>query len=529
MMTHSLRLVAALTTLVPYLSAAVELPAVLGTNMVVQQEVPIALWGWADVGEVVTVTLGGSEVGRATGAGPDTPWRITVPAQKPGPVADIIVAGTNRLVLSNVLAGEVWLCSGQSNMVMTLIKSPISSYSGVLMGDQEVAAATDANLRLFREDSAGAKVPSARPKGAWVVTSPEEAGSFSGTAYFFGRHLRSELKRPVGLIVSAVGGTPAAAWTPAEVLQANSAYQQLKAEAQASKERLGPIAAEEDAASKAWKTAAEAAKKAKQPEPPKPTPKLTAAERADLNDTDNLLRQSYLYNGKIHPLAPFTVRGVVWYQGESDAQHPQIYAGLMTDLIGAWRRERGSDLPFLQIGIAGFSSKDAPVDTMLRSYSRIREEQQHVADTLPAVAVINAVDLGNPSNIHPANKQEVGRRAALWALQHVYQSAVVGEGPRLGSAVFATGSATVSVTGAIEGLKLTGPEGFALAGEDRSFVPATAELKGTTIVLSAPSVARPVAYRYAYTNCPTLTVVNGAGLPALPVRSDRWPVLSREK
>ena len=495
-----------------FVHAAVTLPGILGSDMAVQSGEPLQFWGWADAGEKVAVKMGGAVVAETQGAGKAAPWKVQLPAQKAGPVPDIEVSGsTNTLTLTNVLAGEVWLCSGQSNMVQTLQKGPWCGYGGVLNVDTEVASAVDSQIRVYQ---AG--------KG-WRVCSPQTAPEFSATAFFFARQLRERLKTPVGLLVAAGGGTAAEPWTPLRTLEAEPVFAGLKAKAQALNAEFGPRLAEDQSALAAWKKQVEEAKAAGGTPPLAPKPQLTPEQSFALSDSAPVLRAGGLYENNIRPLAPFNIKGALWYQGESNARRGELYAPVMKRLIEGWREDWGKPFPFVLVTLAGFGKPETWTPTQ-GSYPLVREAQIRVAREVPGAGVVCAADVGDATNIHPPNKQAVGRRAALWVLQNVYAQTLVSAGPVFGEVVFSAEKAEVPVRENAEGLMLKGPEGFELAGADGKFHPAQAVLRGSWIVVTADGVNRPTALRYAFQNMPACTVYNGAGLPALPFRTDRWSV-----
>ena len=502
-------------------TATVELPPLISSNMIVQNGEPLNFWGWADAGEKISIKQGGIVLATAEGQGKDTPWRVQLPAQKPGPVVDIEVIGSNTITLTHILAGEVWLCSGQSNMVMTLKKGPWCGYGGVLDADKETAAANDDQIRLFRDDNGGSAQPQLHTKGSWVVCSPDTTAQFSATAYFFGRALRRELKMPVGLVVSAVGGTADERWTPARTLEGDMEFEALKAKAQALKNQWGTQYAEDLKILAKWKIEMAAAQTAGTPPPSKPVLNLTEQQRFALADSEPILSAGGLYNGKIHPLAPYNIRGAIWYQGESNARRGESYAGIMIHLIQGWREDWNKPFPFVMVALAGYG-KPETASLNPGSFPLIREAQIRVAELLPHTGVVSAVDLGDVGNINPLNKQAVGQRAALWALEHVYKRPLVSAGPGFGTVTFYNGRAVVNFKDHAEGLTLKGPGGFELAESDRKFVPAKAELKNGTLEVSAPGIEHPTALRYAFLNFPECTIYNGAGLPALPFRTDKW-------
>ena len=496
----------------PPVRAAVTLPGILGSDMAVQSGEPLQFWGWADAGEKVTVKVGGAVVAETQGAGKATPWKVQLPAQKAGPVPDIEVSGpANTLTLTNVLAGEVWLCSGQSNMVMTLQKGPWCGYGGVLNVDAEVASAVDSQIRVYQ---AG--------KG-WRVCSPQTAPEFSATAFFFARTLRERLKTPVGLLIAAGGGTAAEPWTPLRTLEGDPVFAGLKEKAKSLSEEFGPRMQEDQADLAAWKKQVEQAKAAGEQPPPIPQPRLTPAQVFAVSDSAPVLRAGGLYENNIRPLAPFNIKGAIWYQGESNARRGELYAPVMGHLIRGWREDWGKPFPFVLVTLAGFGKPETWTPTQ-GSYPLVREAQIRVAREVPGAGVVCAADVGDATNIHPPNKQAVGQRAALWALKNVYAQTLVSAGPVFGEVVFSPEKAEVPVRENAEGLMLKGPEGFELAGADGQFHPAQAVLRGSWIVVTADGVTRPTALRYAFQNMPACTVYNGAGIPALPFRTDRWKV-----
>jgi len=498
--------------------AAVTLPPVLGNNMVVQSGEPISLWGWADAGEKITIKQGGAVVATAVGAGKektDKPWQVKLPAQKPGAVADIEVAGANTITLTNVLAGDVWLCSGQSNMVMTLLKG----YAPVLNGEAEAAAATKNHIRFY--NGVG--------ESAWVVCTPETAGRFSAVGYFFAQKLNAELKVPVGMMVVAGGGRPAEDFTPPRMMDGDADFQAQKIKAQAVRDEFGAKGSADGKAYKEWRAMADAAQKKGEPRPAMPVNQLTKEQSALLADANLILDFGWIYRDRIPPLASFPITGFIWYQGEANSKRGDKYEPLLTKLIQGWREDWGNKpLPFIIVALAGWGKPEPWTPGGQGSFPLVREAGIKISETLPNVGVISAVDVGEAGNIHPSNKKPVGERAALWALNHVHGRKVVSEGPKFGKVVFSAGKAVVPFLQNAEGLTLKGPGGFELAGEDRKFVPAKAELKGGTLEVTAPEVPKPVALRYAFLNFPECTVSNGAGLPALPFRTDDWPVMPGE-
>lgn len=516
---------------------AVELPAVIDSHMVLQSGEPVNLWGWADAGEKIDIKQDGKILATATGAGKETPWRVQLPPLKAGPVADIDIVGATTITLTDILAGEVWLCSGQSNMQMTMEKGPWCGWSeGVVDHAAEVAAAKDPQIRAFLDEGSGKPTPQSRPKGQWVVCSPETAPKFSATAYYLAQSLRSELKTPIGLLISSVGGTHAELWTPKRALDADTSLNNARTKAKRITEELGPLATEDQQTNEAWKKAVEEAKRNNATPPEKPSFKLTQEQSYHHSDARALLNPSTLYNGKIFPLVPYNIKGVLWYQGENNARVADQYAPLMTDLITGWREDWGKPFPFIMVGLAGYNDKTTAWSARWGSWALIREAQIKVSQTLPQTGVILATDISpaSPSqncSIHPINKKPVGQRAALWALEHVYGKPVISAGPSFGKVTFASGKARVEVLPrpSSAGLTLKSPGGFELAAGDKKFIPATAALVNGAIEVSAPGITNPVALRYGFVNWPELTVFNTNGLPAFPLRTDQWEIIPTDR
>lgn len=514
--THFLSALLLVCALSSGVRAAVTLPPVIGNNMVVQSGEPLNFWGWADKGEKVTIKVGGVVVVSTVGEGnarTSKPWRMQLPAQKAGQLPDIEVVASNSITITNVLAGDVWLCSGQSNMVKPLSRKV--GYGGVLNEEQELAAADDNQIRVFQ----GA---------AWEVCTPESAAHFSAVGFFFAQRLRSGLKGPVGLLVLAAGGTAVERFIPARMIEGDAGLRALKAKAQTVHNELGPKGDAYGKAYKEMKLLAAEAKKKGEKGPPPPTNQLTAEESKRYEESSDMMNFGAIYDRIIRPVIPYNIKGCVWYQGEANGKRGDQYAPLLTKLIQSWREDWGKPLPFVIVALAGWGKPEAWTPGAQGSFPLVREAGMKVAETLPNVGVISALDVGESREIHPLNKRPVGERAALWALDHVYGQKVVSAGPSFGKVTFSDGKATVAFTRDAEGLALRGPGGFELAGEDRKFFPGKAGLNGTAIEVTAAEVSKPVALRYAFQNFPECTVYNATGLPALPFRTDDWPVRTAE-
>jgi len=483
--------------------ADVRLPSIFGSNMVLQADMPIKIWGWADPGEQVTVTVGQK---RATAkAACCGKWMVTIEPLKAGGPIEVIVEGKNKIKFTNVLIGEVWICSGQSNMAWPVTRA--------LNPEKEIASANFPKIRLFTVTRAVALEPQSDCQGKWVVCSPETVPSFSAVAYFFGRKLHQELGVPVGLIHTSWGGTPAEAWTSREKLE--------------SIPQLLPILERWDTLLKTypkqlanyrirladWQKAAAEAKKAGKKPPAKPRPPHDPAKHPHL--------AAGLFNAMIAPLIPYTIRGAIWYQGESNVARAYQYRTLFPAMIEDWRERWGQgDFPFIYVQLAPFryGRFDPAACAELR-------EAQLLTLKLPNTGMAVTMDIGNPKDIHPKNKQDVGKRLALWALALAYGKDVVYSGPLYDSMKIESDKIRITFKHVDGGLVAKGGEltYFEIAGPDRKFVPAKAVIDGDTIVVSSPQVKQPVAVRYAWRDDAEPNLFNKAGLPASPFRTDNWP------
>ncbi len=507
---------------------ALRLPAVFSDNMVIQRDAATPIWGWAGAGSKVTVEVdlgapgglprrgaGSSELRQlkavCVSADDRGRWSALLPALPAGGPYTIAVSAEATLAIRNVLAGEVWLCSGQSNMEWALKKST---------GGAEAAAAADHPLiRYFRVEKRSLRKPADDVKGEWVVCSPKTAGSFAGVAYHFGRALHEKLAVPVGLIDNSWSGAQAEALLPMETIGEHPglAYRIEKWE-QCRREYARAL--EENAAGEAeWKKLADAAKAAGKPDPPG-----RPRRGKDPNGPETTL--AGLYNGMVSGLVPYAVRGVAFYQGENNVLNPEEYKVVFPLLIRTWRALWANrDLPFLFVQIANFGEPSAePSDTM---WSRLRDAQL-VGLGEPGTAMVVTIDVGG--EFHALNKRPVGERLALAARTVAYgEKGLTHSGPLFARARFEGGKAVVTFRHAGGALAARGGEelrGFALAGEDRNFVRAEAKIAGADrdrVEVSAAAVAKPLAVRYAWGVNPVCNLVNDANLPASPFRSDDWP------
>jgi hypothetical protein len=497
-----------LATLAP-LSAAVRLPSLFSDHMVLQRDGAVPVWGWADPGETVTVSIAGQR--QSTQAAADGTWSLKLDKLAADGPQTMTVKGSNEITVRDVLVGEVWLASGQSNMQMQV--------NGVNNAKGEIAKATFPEIRMFSVERKTAETPQAECGGKWEICSPETVARFSATAYFFGRDLHQNLKVPVGLINASWGGTPIEGWTSLEAQQSLPALAPSLASWR--KKVAAPFDEEQAKARHAtqmatWKTQSAQAKAAGK-RPPQP-PRLVVAPRLQPHRPGNL------FNGMIAPLVPFAIRGAIWYQGEGNAGGAaKLYTEQLPLMIRDWRKRWGQgDFHFASVQLPGFK-KPADDPGAASGWALIREAMLK-SRSLPNTGMAIVIDAGDATNIHPKDKQTVGKRLALWARAEVYGEQIPSSGPLPAGHQVKDGSIVLKFTHTDGGLKSKEADlrGFAIAGSDRKWVWATARIEGDTVIVSSPDVKAPVAARYAWADNPAAPLVNGAGLPASPFRTDDW-------
>ena len=575
-------------------SAEVRLPAIFSDGLVLQQHRPIELWGWADPGEGVAARIG--DRSGQTRSDAQGNWRITLEALPAGgPYQLEISGGGNTVRVADVLLGEVWLGSGQSNMEWPVARAADA--------EREISTADYPGIRMFTVVKAATPEPETDVAGQWRAAEPDRVGAFSAVGYYFSRHLHRELGVPIGFVHSSWGGTRAEAWTrrsafvkpalaprlareieimngvandrprfdealgrfeagdevsPTELLgtwdavinwgQGESQLQidiAMDGEAPLAKIKgIGPevtVPVEISGKSVGWTLPgnrgerrvhashapgmlsgtlsmpqSEVPVKARQRDSGAAVPSLVAVPVS--------ARIGHLFNGMIDPLTRFPIRGVVWYQGEGNAyrERAPLYADLFATLIEDWRLAWGSALPFYFVQLANFREREAepPLES---PWAEVRDAQRR-AVALPNTAMAVAIDIGDADDIHPGNKQEVGRRLALAALARQYGRAEEYSGPLYREARFAGDEVEIRFDHAA-GLTTAGGAdvtGFALAGADRKFVWANARIEGERVIVRSDVVPAPQSVRYGWGNNPAANLTNRAGLPASPFRTDRW-------
>lgn len=491
-------------------SADVKLPAIFGEHMVLQQDAMVPVWGWADPGEQVTVELAGQV--KTTTADAKGKWMVKLAKLKAGDGLSMVVKGKNKLTVNDVLVGDVWICSGQSNMGFTVNRAKDF--------EKEKAAAKFPQLRMFTVDRVSKAEPQEDCKGRWELTTPENVGFFSAAAYFFGREIHQQLQIPVGLINTSWGGTSIEAWTSMEAQSKLKEYGTIseswvKATATPYDEKKAMEQYNKQLA--AYK---ENAKKAKADG--------KAAPRAPVKPVDPRLNQNYpanLYNGMVAPLIPYALKGGIWYQGENNANKSfaNIYGLQLETMIKDWRTRFGQDFPFAWVQLPDFK---APQKEVVEPSGWVTVREQMLKSLkIPKTGMAITLGLGEADDIHPKNKQEVGKRLAMWALADVYkQKGVASSGPLPAGSKTKGNEMVLSFKHTDGGLKAEDGElkGFAIAGEDKVWKWAQARIEGDKVVVSHPDIKKPVAVRYAWAANPVFSLYNGAGIPATPFRTDDW-------
>jgi len=491
--------------------ADVKLPALISANMVLQRGMMVPIWGTADPGESVTVTFGDQRV--AATADSVGRWLVRLDPLRAGGPVEITIAGKNTITVRNVMIGDVWVCSGQSNMAWPVKLSANS--------EQEIAGARYPMIRLFTVENKVAEQPLEDTRGGWAECSPETVPDFSAAAYFFGRDLHKSLNVPIGLINTSWGGTPAEAWTSLPVLESDPDFEPMLARWNKIIADYPKAKEDYDAKLAQWEQDAEKAKSEGKPEPRKPRPPV---------GPDHQHRTAGLYNGMIAPLTPYAIKGAIWYQGESNASRAYQYRKLFPAMIRNWRADWGQGFfPFLFVQLANWApGGDRPMDDY---WAELREAQLMTL-RLPNTGMAVSIDIGDPGNIHPKNKQEVGRRLALGAKKIAYGKNVAYSGPIFRSMTVERDKIRLRFRHVYGGLVAQGGgslKGFTIAGADRKFVEAVAKIDGNMIVVHSDQVPNPVAVRYAWAINPVCNLYNKADLPASPFRTDDWPGLTADK
>ena len=445
------------------LFAYVKLPTVLADNMVLQQNMKIKFWGWAEPGEQITVSGDWLQSPQKTITDQNGNWQILLKTEIAGGPHSITIKGTNTIELKNILFGEVWVCSGQSNMEWPL--------SEVDNAEQEIADANYAKIRLFniKNTISDSLLKDCEPSLVWSECNSATVNNFSAVAYFFARELCKELNVPIGLIGTNWGGTPVQAWTKMEIMESDEAYKSM------------------------------------------------------INVPVNWAHHqpACLYNGMIHPIINYGIKGAIWYQGESNRNEPEIYEKLFPAMIKNWRDVwNQGDFPFYYVQIAPYNYDETLTGALLR-------EAQFRSMKTPHTGMAVTMDIGNVDDIHPTNKQDVGKRLSLWALANTYNKKTVFSGPMYKSMKIEGDKIRLNFDYIGKGLKAKDVEldHFEISANDREFKIAKAVIDGENVIVQSSEIKQPVAVRYAFTNTAEASLFNNADLPASSFRTDDWQIV----
>jgi len=466
--------------------ADVQLPGIISDHMLLQRDMPVRIFGRAQPDEAVSVAFRGQTVQTITDA--VGRWEVWLQPLKPGPASEMTIRGANAITVADVLVGDVWIGSGQSNM-----QWPVGQSDNA---DAEIASATFPQIRLFYVPRKTSAVPAEDVDARWIVCSPESVKDFSAVLYFFGRELHKDLKVPMGLIHSSWGGTPISSWISGPSLVGNYRLEPFLTYWENVIRQYPVNQTLHEQALKKWE---ENGSQGGRPSPP-----LGPGHHHE---------PTTLYNAMIAPLTKYTIKGALWYQGETEAGRAQghIYGDALMTLVQDWRRAFGQgDFAFYWVQLANYGNA-------LKNGHWMRVQEGQVKATAlrnTGVAVIN--DIGNPTNIHPTNKQEVGRRLAMLA-QNQGASPLYRQFTREGNAIriwFDNAGTVLKTRGG-------GPvTGFQIAGPDGKYVAGTATIEGATVRVSSPDVSNPMSVRYAWDYNPDANLTNALGLPASVFRTD---------
>ena len=490
--------------------ADVKLPAIFSDNMVLQQNQKLPIWGKASPGEKIIIHFTPSSIAWDAVAGDDGKWKTEIGPFKASFTPQVLtIKGNNTVEIKNVLVGEVWLASGQSNMQMAVV--------GVKDAEQEMKNADNyPNIRLCTVYNVKADTPQDDFPGHWKQCNSESVKDFSAVCYFFGKELYEKLNVPIGLINSSWGGTPAEAWTPADAMKDDPDFKWAY-------DRFDRLMASMPEQIKKWQEEVEkwkadkAAGKEVSHEPWEP-----AGERK---------APSVLYNAMIHPLMPFRIAGVIWYQGESNADYAWHHEKLFKTLITSWRKNWGQgDFPFYFVQLANYTPvKSEPGES---DWAELRETQLKTMQNVAGTGMAVIIDIGEADDIHPKNKQDVGKRLSLWALANNYDQDIEYSGPIFKSMKIKDDRVVLQFDHAGSWLTTKDDQplkGFAVAGADKKFVWADVKIVGNKVIVKSDKVKTPVAVRYGWAHNPVCNLCNKEGLPASPFRTDDWPGLTYKK
>jgi sialate O-acetylesterase len=443
--------------------AEVRLPAIIGSHMVLQQNNDEKIWGWCDPGEKIKISSGWDTASYSIIGNPDGKWIVSIKTPAAGGPYTLTINGNNKIVLEDILVGEVWDCSGQSNMEM--------SYNpGTKQYTADVENATNKSIRFFHIPRLSAEYPQDDTKAQWVVCNPENLKPFSLAGYFFGQKLQEALSVPIGLIEASWGGTPAETWTPKDAIEGDPVLKKVG-------EGLKTIP---------W----------------------------------GPIRAAATYNAMIYPITNFSIAGVIWYQGEANVENASTYELLFSTMINSWRKAWQKDFPFYFVQIAPYAGYEGNISSAL-----LREAETKTL-SVPNTGMVVIYDLVTDINdIHPKNKKDVGYRLANLALSDTYgKKGLVYKTPLFRNMKAGNGKIWAYFTNADNGLVSRGDtiKEFYIAGPDKIFMPALAKIDGNSVVVWNKNIQNPVAVRFGFTNSSMPNLFSKEGLPVNIFRTDNW-------
>ncbi|MFC1558439.1 sialate O-acetylesterase, partial [candidate division KSB1 bacterium] len=492
--------------------ADVKLPGIIGSNMVLQRDAEVPIWGWAEPNEGITISFNGQRITTVTCN--EGRWMVYLSPMPAGGPYNMTISGNNTISLKNILLGEVWAASGQSNMWWTVNRSKDA--------EKEIPKADYPNIRLFTVPQVVADEPLEDCEGEWVECSPEVIGEFSAVGYYFGRSLYKSMNVPVGIIHTSWGWTKAESWTSREFLMSSYDFEPIFDRYAKAVEVYPQKKKEYDENISEWEKEAEKLRAEGKKVPRKPGHPLGPL------GPRHIWSPVKLFNGMIAPVIPYRIKGAIWYQGESNTDRAFQYRSLFPTMIRSWRYHwnQGS-FPFLLVQLANFGeTTDKPEESDL---AELREAQLMTL-SVRNTAMASAIDIGASDDIHPKNKQEVGYRLSLAARAIAYGEDIVYSGPIYSSMRIIGDRIHIKFDHIGNGLTINGKElkGFAIAGKDREFVWAKAEIKDDKVIVWSQEVPNPISVRYGWGKNPVCNLYNEEGLPASPFRTDNWPGVTRD-
>jgi sialate O-acetylesterase len=509
-----------LLTAVSALRADISLPRIFGDNMVLQQKTGAPFWGWADPGETVTVSGSWGKT-TTTVTGNDGSWKAFLQTPTYGGPFSVSIKGKNALTLINVMIGEVWLCAGQSNMGWRL--------TATIGGIEEASSADYPGIRIFRSERSHSHEPQTDVNAEWKVCNPESAGTCSAVSFYFAKKLHQELGIPVGVVLQPYAGTPIEGWMPRDIQLGDPRTRQIIDEMDAESADYDLVTAQKqlERATELWKQGKRRGE-----------PKLRTPSNWGHQYPGNI------FNGMIHPVRPYGIRGAIWYQGERNAKDVAQAANYVNQLPMMINYYRSSwhelsagnvadDFPFYFVQLPAWLPEQTEPVEHEAAWAVSREMMRLVAQTVPHTGVAVSIDTGDAVLLHPQDKKPIGIRMAYLALKQTYGKDFVEYGPRYKSQRIQGNKIVLNFDSMGSELMASRPgriDTFAIAGEDREFVWANAEIQGETVVVSAKGIKDPVAVRYAWADNPSRRnlLYNREGIPASPFRTDDWPLYNAD-